>query len=209
MSTDLSNCTAFKCRVLHPPLAPLTKTMHFGMGAVLLGHRCILVGGYGDTPSRQLVYFYDTVRNSWSSCHVENMDLGFGRVKMLYILEDHLYAYTWHETKSMYNFASLDLLELEEWCIVDESKYPQMGVGTSGCFIERRREAILFSGRHSDVQLMAYRVDARLWYRPQTKGQFPARRFSSCDLLFRKHDVYCWRDYAKHSCFRRTHSRRD
>ena len=177
---DLDECTSLSCKRLIPlgnPFKGVGKI--YGFGVVLTGHRCYLYGGYKRIPNQGRVYLYDIAQNAWSSIKPGNPDLAFGRVKLSFVADDILHAYIWHEIYGYYNFAMLDLIQCEEWRLVPDRDAPKIGTGTAGCYVEARKEAVLFGGSApSEVEINVYRLQTQSWYSPRAKGQPPRRRWN-------------------------------
>ena len=175
---DLEDSTSFKCEKLLPEGNPFRVNYHYGIGAVQLGHRCIIFGGYKHHHNRvpaQYVYIYDTVTNSWTCAKPDNFALSFGQVKMSFVVEDAMFSYTWHEHKRVYQFANLDVVGMDEWSIVKDRNQPRVAIGTAGCYVELRNEAILFGGGCSTA-VHVFGVEDKAWYTPETKGSAPLPR---------------------------------
>lgn len=177
---DLDDCRALRCRRMVPNKNPFEVRRHYGIGAVLFGHKCLIFGGYKGfkTPAR-FVYVYNTVSNSWKKLEAANYGLVFGRVKMAFVLDDSLIAYVWHKMKHAYNLVNLNLVLLSEWQSVHQKDPPKIGIGTAGCYIEARNEAVVVGGKGGPKLLVyVYVVAASSWYRPEVKGKAPNRRMN-------------------------------
>lgn len=175
---DAEKSTSFKCIKLTPRGNPFGVNYHYGIGAILVGHRCLIFGGYKHHHNRvpaRFVYVYDTNTNSWGSVEPNNYALSFGQVKMSFLVEDSMFSYTWHEQKRIYQFANLNVVSLEEWALVNAKNMPRVSVGTAGCYVECRNEAILFGGGTS-TEVHVFKVESRSWYIPDTKGHPPLPR---------------------------------
>lgn len=177
---DLDTCNALLCERRIPDNNPFEVDKHYGLGLVLCGHKCIVFGGYKAyrTPARFL-YIYDTVKNSWKSVMTANHDIAYGRVKMSFIYNDKLIAYIWHEKKGKYNLSAIDLVHYRVWQGLATSNPPNIGSGTAGCYIERRKEAIVLGGKGSlDFNVHVYNLKTGNWYEPRVTGEEPQLRMN-------------------------------
>lgn len=182
---NLDNCIALQCRKCIPANNPFNVQLHYGIGAVLVGHKCFIFGGYkhlGVRVPAKFVYIYNIVDNLWTCVRPENFNISFGRVKMASVVDDNLVAYTWHERDARYNFSKLNLVDLDTWRLVEGKNSPNIGNGTSGCYIESRKEVILFGGVNKSTTLHVYSVERKSWYKvdPQGKPPFPRCNHASC-----------------------------
>lgn len=171
---DLTTCSSFKGKILRAGWNPFGRGKHFGHGAVQVGHRCFIVGGYSRHETS--VYVYDVQKETWFQLKPSNHRLAFGRVKAIFTVADLLYAYVWQERGPRnYALVTYDLVEMSDWYVVDAKRSPNLRYGVSGCFVERRGEAVITSPRsHSSPgTVMVYRVAEKSWYQPQVKGAPP------------------------------------
>lgn len=177
VALNLSNCHGFKGTRLSPSGNPFSNSKQYGIAAALVGHRCVIVGGYSERLRRgQRVYVYNTKTNRWSSKVPMLHELAFGRAKMIFTLEDKLFAFVWHHDSNCYNFLQLDLVEMEEWRMVHEEKPPLMVFGAAGCLIEQRREALVSVGFSNHTVIHSYNFLRSKWSKPRTGGKRPPYR---------------------------------
>lgn len=171
---DLSSCSSFKARLLRPSGNPFNNRLQYGLGAVQIGHKCVLVGGYSERTPK--VYVYDLNRNRWLSFLPQNHEVAMGRVKVIFTIGDTLYAYLWREGQMRkYVLITYDLIEFSDWHEIDTKDPPTLPYGVSGCFVERRGEAVVTSPQKTAISgaVVVYRVRDKSWFHPKTTGEPP------------------------------------
>ena len=170
---NLSTCSSFKARLLRPLTDPFANNAKYGHGAVQVGHRCVLVGGYSELSV--YVYIYDLNKNSWERFLPLDDYLAYGRVKMIFTAADTLFAYVWQEgNRRKYELLAFDLVEMLGWRVVEAKDAPVLPWGASGCFVERRGEAMVISAKpgHS-CNISIYHVEGKRWSQPKVTGKPP------------------------------------
>lgn len=181
---DLDTCISLRAKLRLPKSNPYSVSRNYGLGAVAVGHKCFVFGGYQSAGLQRpscYVFIYDTVQNDWTAAETANSEVVYGRVKMSFIEEDVLYVYSWHENRRKYFFAQLDLVEPKEWLPVDSTELPLMESGTQGCYVESRREGVVIDTPiHSKkfVEVVVYKLGNKSWYRPLTTGKPPWGRIN-------------------------------
>lgn len=178
---DLDECTALYCKRCFPGRNPFSVDRHYGLAAVLLGHQCLLVGGYKrKRMPAKYVYVYNTRKNSWAKVHVRNYDLVFGRVRMAFVCGDKLIAYVWLVEHKRYSLVILDLILFGEWRSWETAEHPQIGMGAAGCYVEERNEAIVLGGKPAKQErtfaIHVFSVARAVWYHPYAQGKPPPIR---------------------------------
>ena len=180
MAEDFSNmgtALSFKGELAEKKTNLFGNDKQYGIGAVLVGHRCLVFGGYSQHHSS--VGIYDAVTRSWRRHNVQNTRQLYGRVRMTFIVDDKLYVYSWSTSEKRCIFLTLDLVSMKEWVRGGKSTCAQMGFGTSGSYVESRNEGVLFSGkRRNFTDVWVYNVGKGTWYCPKTKGAVPMERFN-------------------------------
>lgn len=184
---NLSNCSRFKARCLNPTERLFKGNCQTELRAVLVGHLCVLAGGTAWMSVRNRhVFMYNTKENTWASTLPENSDLGFGSTRMLFIMDDILFAYI-RQSIDMYQFVTLDLLSMNAWRKVVSHDSPIIHNEASGCLIERRNEAIVSYGYSGHTRIYSYSIRKKRWSQPETKGHPPPfrRRHAACSIGWR------------------------
>ena len=164
-------------------IGPFNK--HYGIGAVLVGHRCVVFGGYHSL--RQEFWVYDIAKRSWKQYAPINHDKLYGRVRMAFMVDDVLYVYLWSPIRKRYSFLTLDLVCMEEWIVERESSHMRMRFGTSGSYVECRNEGVLFGGEINSTEVLVYNVERASWYCPKTTGSPPSPRFNHTTCSYGRH----------------------
>ena len=169
----LSTCERFKCTAHLRGLELFGENYQYGHGAVLVGHKCLVFGGYADyKDATKRVYVFDTKTGAWDFVHVSQQPLAFGTSRIEFILRDVLTVYIFTEPDKRYSLLELDLVEMEEWNLVEDRASPRLGEGTAGCFFESRNEMVAFGGRDTGTEVFRYSVDRKVWLTAKTSG-FP------------------------------------
>ena len=182
---SLDTCTALKCMKLKPRWHDFYWTEVYGMGVVLVGKKCYMFGGYRGrrgNMAADFVHEYDVILNVWQSTRVYNADIAFGRVKMAFVYDDKILAYNWHEQERHYNFAALDLIQMDEWRLVSGKAAPNLIQGAAGCYVDSRREGFVCGLGSSNavitVEVWLYMTQWGTWRKPKTKGMRPSPRIN-------------------------------
>ena len=179
---DLTTCSSFKARRLHPDQNPFGGNALRGIGSILVGHKCFIFGGLQEEPV--MLHIYDRKKNNWSSKQILRNRLAHGQVKMAFTVSDTLFAYVRHYMDRVYYLMTLDLVTPEHWDLVPSNYMPSLTFGVSGCFVERRGEGIVTTPDRSlqPTVVVAFRVEDNVWYSPRVKGKTPrlAVDHSSC-----------------------------
>ena len=174
---NMSTALSFKGELAKTGTNPFRNDKQYGIGAVLVGHRCLVFGGYSQNHSS--VGIYDVVERSWKRHAMKNMRQLYGRVRMTFIVDDVLYVYSWSRDDKKCVFLMLDLVSMEDWVCGGKNPCAQMGFGTSGSYVESRNEGVLFSGkRRNFTDVWVYNVENGTWYCPQTSGTPPRARYN-------------------------------
>ena len=169
---SLSTCLSFNCRKLEPAGNAYEGKSCKGLGVVLVGHKCIVLGG-DTTPFQSKTYIFDTVKRSWRSCAPLNSDSVMGYVKMSYVLNDMLFAYVWNHKDFEYTFVKLDLLQMEAWTAVPDQNRPKKTFRAVGCFVENHKEAVITWVTSQQVRIACYPEVGRTWRVPTVRGVVP------------------------------------
>ena len=169
-----------KVAVTMPKVRLFSNDKQFGIGAVLIGHTCLLFGGYSRRKYKERIYIYDYVNKSWKTHQPKTNPDMYGRVRMCFLVNDQLYIYNFVRGNRRYSFSVLDVIDKEEWVDIGGEGCPQMGFGTSGSYVETRNEAVLYGGQSaaSPTDLWVYKVDSSMWYSPRTTGEAPSPRYN-------------------------------
>ena len=175
-SKEIGSAISFNGEVAQTSLNLFGLHLLYGVGAVLIGHRCVVFGGYARLV--QNICIYDTERRTWQSRQVRNGGRLQGRVRMAFVVDDVLYVYIWSSDKQKCRFVTLDLLLMKEWALGGTGACEQMAFGTAGSYMESRNEGVLFGGQSNSTDVLVYSVENRTWYRPKTRGSPPSARFN-------------------------------
>ena len=177
---DLTRCSSFKARLLYPRGNPFENDRIYGIGAVLVGHRCYIFGGYSEVEVK--LYIFDTSSNSWASSAVLNSKTVCGQVRVHFMVADILFAFVLGNNSHVYELVTLDLLEPSEWRSVDSTKPPAFPPGVSGCFVERRGETLVTYQKDRTLRtgVEVLRIDSHSWYTPTIKGTPPLLERNHC-----------------------------
>ena len=175
---DLAHCSEFQGRRVASTGNPFNNNRQYGLGVVPVGHLFVLFGGYSERSigGPRGIYVFDSTRCEWSSFPVVGQHVVVGRVKMHFVVDDTLFAYVWDDTKETYTFVTLNLVAMDAWRSVGAMSLPRTGMGTSGSFVERRKEALLFGGALGRSDLFVYSLSRKSWSTPQTAGEPPPSR---------------------------------
>ena len=175
-SASMSAALSFRGERAETNASPFRNSRQYGIGAVLVGHRCLVFGGYSQNHDR--IGTYDVVKRSWTPHFVQNVKRLYGRVRMTFIVDDVLYVYLWRRNSRSCIFLKLDVVSMEELVPAGKSPCQQMGFGTSGSYIESRNEGVLFGGKQGRTDVCVYSIEKASWYRPKTNGAGPSARFN-------------------------------
>ena len=174
---DLGTSFSFKGQLLKVDGNPFTNEFQYGVGAVLVGCKCLMFGGYSGGGSKHRIYIYDRVQKAWTTTLPKNERNGrFGSIRLIFIVDDVLYALTWNDTIKGHDFMALDLVSMGEWVSVGTTECPNTGFGTNGSYIEKRKEGIVFGGESRRTDIFVYNVDRSSWYSPKVSGKPPVAR---------------------------------
>ena len=153
---------------------PFPYKSQYGIGAVIVGHKCIVFGGYHQ--HEQKIGIYDIAKRTWKQHVADNCEHLYSRIRMAFIVHDVLFAYLWSLRTNSCVFVTLDLVSMAEWQQGGYGKCEQMGFGTSGSYVELRNEAVLFGGMLRGTDIVVYNVEKSSWYKPKTRGLPPRAR---------------------------------
>ena len=133
---------------------------------------------------------YDIVESTWETTPVANHDISFGRVKASFVVDDTLFTLTWHEDHNVLNFAYVNILELDEWRLVDNRGMPKGSKGCAACYVEYRDEVVVVDlefDQPPDVR--SFSMEKRAWYKPNIAGVPPCSRMKH-GMCSNKDQVY-------------------
>ena len=174
--SDLGTSFSFRGKLVNASNDPFQSGVEYGAGAVLVGHKYLMFGGYNRSVGKHRVYIFDRVTNEWSTVLPQNVHNRFGSIRMTFIEGDVLYACTWYGRNRKHVFMALDMLSMEEWVPAGVNVCPNTGFGTSGSYIEARNEGVLFGGEKCGTEIFVYSVERSSWYSPKVTGTPPAPR---------------------------------
>ena len=175
-SGDLGSSLSFMGKLVEAQNDPFKRSVEYGVGAVVVGHQCLMFGGYSGGGSKHRIYLYDRKKVEWTTVQPKNMHNRFGSIRMTFILDDILYACTWYQDANLHVFMALDLVAMEEWVPAGKDACPRTGFGTVGSFVEARNEGVLFGGESCSTDVYVYNVERSSWYSPKVSGAPPAPR---------------------------------
>ena len=178
MGSDLDTCAAFRCERLQPQNNPFPTKYLREPGTVLVGHRCFVFGGMKSKYAfSNASYFFDTVAMKWHEAEIMQSSLLVGEFKVACVVEDLLFAYLWLSEESRHEMLMLDMVLLDCWKHLIVANVPQIGLGTAGCYHERRNELIFIGGKDESLeQVYRYHVLEQRWDVLKTRGNPPPRR---------------------------------
>ena len=173
----LGTSLSFRGKLITPSNNPFYIERDWGMGAVLVGHECIVFGGHRGGETKHRVYKYDIVKNKWLAVLPNNESDSFGSVRATFIVDDLLYAFVWLNRYQNYAFMSLDLISMEEWVHAGKGPCVQPGFGTAGSYVEARNELVLYGGE-DDTDISVYSLRRSSWHSPEASGNPPPTRYN-------------------------------
>ena len=176
---NLATSLTFEGRLVNTSNNPFTGAFEYGIGVVLVGHECLMFGGFNGG-GKHRVYKFDIAKKKWSQFLPENRVDDFGSIAMTFVVDDRLYAYVWCRRIMQYMFVSLDLVLTEAWVRVGQNSCPQVGHGPSGAFVEATGEGVLFGGEKKNTDVFVYNVERSSWYPPKVSGTPPGPRKHHC-----------------------------
>ena len=178
---DLSNCAGYRCTPYTRGTAVFGESWMYAHCAVLVGHKCIVVGGYSDKARvSKNIYILDTIQRIWSAFQVPSELLLYGSARMQFINADKftvlVYPRSLPPSERLYCMLEIDLVLLDEWTVVQAKAVPRLREGTTGCLVEVINEAIVFGGSRGGTSVFRYQVDERRWIEAKTAGKPPSAR---------------------------------
>ena len=115
---------------------PFPRNKLYGVGVVLVGHRCIVFGGYSSKGPGQRIYICGSVNKSWRSKIARHNGKMFGRIQTSIVVNDALFLYSYAYRPKEYTFHALDLLFTEAWVPAGSEPCVQLTFGTSGSYVK-------------------------------------------------------------------------
>ena len=174
---DLETSMSFKASLVASSNSPFHH-MEYGMRVVMLGHTCLMFGGFSREGTGHRISKFDRVKKRWTGVTPKNRHCSFGSIRLGFIVDDLLYAYTWDNNVRNHCFMAVNVILMEEWIPAGKDTCPQTGFGTSGSYVEARNEAILFGGKKLSTEIFVYNVARASWYSPEVSGTPPKARYN-------------------------------
>ena len=183
-SRGLGTSFSFYGKVIRTKNNPFENGAEYGVGTMLVGHKCLMFGGYNRSRDKHWVYVYDRVKKEWLVTMPANVHNWFGSIRMTFIVDDVLYACSWYQRHKRHVFMALNLVSMEEWVPVGKGLCPITGFGTRGSYIEARNEGVLFGGESRGTGVFVYNMERSSWYSPTVSGTppTPRRNHATCSV---------------------------
>ena len=157
---------------------PFRRDSEYGIGAVLLGHRCLVFGGFNGAGPKYCIYMYNIMKRKWTMTQPTNRYNQFGSIRLSFIVDDVLYGYSWYNASQRHIFMAINLISMDAWVPAGRDACAETGFGSSGQYIEARNEAVLFGGKKASTDIFVYDVARSSWYSPSVSGEPPSPRYN-------------------------------
>ena len=190
LDMDFTRAASFKCERVHASAddanGPENRGHSLKRGAVIVGHRCFVFGGFGQqeavpAPTR----IFDTVTNTWQLANDPgNEDLEACAVDTAFVFNEKLCALVWLQGKRCYCLAKLDLVMMGAWKTRELDSLAFKGDNKVKCasYNSLREEAFALVFHGSRSLIWVYSPEDEDSYTAITKGAEPKHesKFSSC-----------------------------
>ena len=174
----LATSLSFRGKLVRATNNPFHVPREWGIGAVLVGHECLVFGGHRGGARKHRIYKYDLLTSTWKAILPKNPSKDFGEIRATFVVDDTLYACVWLNLAMRNVLMTIDLVSMEEWMPTREDDSAQLGSGTTGSYVEARNELVLFGGKGNGVAILVYSLSRSSWYLPNVSGNPPAPRYN-------------------------------
>ena len=138
----------------------------WGHGAVLLGHRMVVLGG-AKPELQNKVFFFDLLEEVWSASRVEGTNLVKGLAKLCFLCDDQIYSFVYVGSTAGSRLSRLDSVLLDEL-----QPLPLGPIGLDRkivAYFETSEEIVVFDG----PEVLIFKVESSTWRSCATKGESP------------------------------------